>query len=247
MSVYDNYVGQKFGRLTVIKRLEDKIENGKWVIRRPQFLCQCECGNTRIVLGRFLKSGDVKSCGCLKRDKTIERNKAGQKHNIYDMSNEYGIGWNEDKTFSFKFDKEDYDKIKDIYWNNHKGYAIGGNNESTHWAMHRIIMNIDDPKIEVDHINHDTSDNRKCNLRLTTHAENLRNTKLYKNSTTGITGITVLKNGRYNAHISYNGKTKNLGNYIDLEDAIQARKDAEEKYFGEYSYAASQELVSQLD
>ena len=209
MSVYDDFVGKKFNRLTVIKRVEDKIE-GK--TKRPQFLCECECGNQRIVLGRFLKSGDVKSCGCLKIEKTIERNKAGQKHNTYDMSHEYGIGWNENKTFSFKFDKEDFDKIKEI---------------------------------EVDHINHDTSDNRKCNLRLTTHVQNLRNTKRYKNNTSGIIGITILKNGKYNAHISNNGKTINLGNYDNLEDAIIARKKGEDKYFGEYSYSNSQILASQ--
>lgn len=57
-----NLVGQKFGMLTVLKRLPNK-KVGK--IRRAYWLCQCECGNVTKVLGTLLKQGSVKSCGCL--------------------------------------------------------------------------------------------------------------------------------------------------------------------------------------
>ena len=60
------FVGEKFGRLTVIKRAENYIDkNGK---PHSMWESKCECGNTVIVRGTYLKSGLVKSCGCLNID-----------------------------------------------------------------------------------------------------------------------------------------------------------------------------------
>lgn len=54
-------VGQKFAKLTVIKRAENtKGGSARW-------LCKCDCGNETIVSAGNLKSGAVKSCGCLKK------------------------------------------------------------------------------------------------------------------------------------------------------------------------------------
>ena len=53
--------GEKFGRLVVVKR----VENGKW--GHIRYLCLCDCGKEKIVLSNHLKSGDTKSCGCLSR------------------------------------------------------------------------------------------------------------------------------------------------------------------------------------
>lgn len=54
-------VGQRFGRLTVIKRVENSQYN------QVQWLCKCSCGNTKITTQALLKRGKVKSCGCLKK------------------------------------------------------------------------------------------------------------------------------------------------------------------------------------
>lgn len=62
--------GDTFGRLVVLERVEDKIcSDGK---HKSQYLCECTCDNhTRIkVVGVNLKTGNVKSCGCLKREAT---------------------------------------------------------------------------------------------------------------------------------------------------------------------------------
>lgn len=58
-----NLTGQKFGRLVVIKR----VENNKQ--KRIQWLCKCDCGNEKIVSSTNLRTGKTKSCGCLRRDK----------------------------------------------------------------------------------------------------------------------------------------------------------------------------------
>jgi len=52
---------ERYGRLTIIKEVERKNH-------RRRFLCQCDCGNNKIIQLRFLKMGNTKSCGCLIKD-----------------------------------------------------------------------------------------------------------------------------------------------------------------------------------
>jgi len=66
--------GQKFGRLTVIRRVEsNKKGNTQW-------LCLCDCSNETIAVGYTLKNGRKKSCGCLQRERT---GKAATIHGMY--------------------------------------------------------------------------------------------------------------------------------------------------------------------
>ena len=61
--------GQRFGRLTIIKRVEnDKWKNAKW-------LCQCDCGNVKKINGYELKNGHTKSCGCLQKERASKARK----------------------------------------------------------------------------------------------------------------------------------------------------------------------------
>ena len=59
MSRLIDITNNKYGKLTVIKRVENDKNN------RAQWLCQCECGNTVIYTGTTLRKGKAKSCGCL--------------------------------------------------------------------------------------------------------------------------------------------------------------------------------------
>lgn len=65
--------GQRFNRLTVLKRVENS-RNGK-----SQWLCKCDCGNEVIVIGSHLKSGNTKSCGCLDKELIAKRNEESAK------------------------------------------------------------------------------------------------------------------------------------------------------------------------
>ena len=56
-----NLVGQRFGRLVVIKRLENQKHRVRW-------LCQCDCGNVTEKQGDALKSGKSRSCGCIRTE-----------------------------------------------------------------------------------------------------------------------------------------------------------------------------------
>ncbi len=61
--------GQVFGRLTVIERLAKQADGS----RSPLWLCRCSCGTERQLSTRSLKSGNTKSCGCLRREASRER------------------------------------------------------------------------------------------------------------------------------------------------------------------------------
>jgi len=62
---FQNLTGQVFNRLTVISKAD--------TTGRTAWLCQCECGNTKIIKAENLKDGSTKSCGCLNQEKRIER------------------------------------------------------------------------------------------------------------------------------------------------------------------------------
>lgn len=78
MPKFEDLVGKKFGRLTVIKRVEDHIYPSGY--HRPRWLCLCECGNEVIVQACHLKSGNTTSCGCFHKEKASDANK---KHGLY--------------------------------------------------------------------------------------------------------------------------------------------------------------------
>lgn len=59
-------VGERFGRLTVVERL-DSTERG-----HSMWLCRCDCGAEKSVLGTSLRKGATKSCGCLSKEITAQ-------------------------------------------------------------------------------------------------------------------------------------------------------------------------------
>ena len=81
------------------------------------------------------------------------------------------------------------------------------------------------PTDDTDHINHDRSDNRFVNLRKVTRSENLRNSSLSSNNTSGFTGVYWEKaRNKWKVCIKINGKGKHLGYFTDIDDAIACRK-----------------------
>ena len=100
--------------------------------------------------------------------------------------------------------------------------------------LHRLIMK---PKngLLVDHINRDKLDNRRNNLRLCTHKENIRNGKVRSTNTTGHKGVHLDKRtNNWIARICVDYKSIHLGVSASLEKAIEMRTNAEIKYFGEF-------------
>ena len=240
-----NLIGQRFGRLVVVDRAEDEIDakSGK---HKTRWVCNCDCGTIGFITrGTNLTRGATQSCGCLHREVSKAnfhkegRDHPSKKYNEYDLSGDYGIGYTI-KGEPFYFDLEDYDKIKNICWSIHpKGYVYGHIVGDKDVRMHRLIMKekLKDGYV-IDHINSDhKEDNRKNNLRVTTQDKNVLNKKRQKNNKSGKTGVFFDKqNNKWRAYIKYQGKQYSLGTFINKEDAIKVRIEAEKKYFGEFQY-----------
>lgn len=160
------------------------------------------------------------------------------KGNKYDLTNEYGIGYTNCSNDVFYFDLDDYNLIKDYTWYlNGRGYVSAYEPKTQkEIRMHRLVIDATKGK-QVDHINHNRSDNRKENLRLVSSSQNNMNKSRQSNNTSGIVGVSYYKRDDiYEAHIQVNYKKMHLGRFKNKEDAIKARKEAEIKYFGEYRY-----------
>ena len=114
--------------------------------------------------------------------------------------------------------------------------------------MHRLIMGCNDENLVVDHINHITYDNRKENLRICTPSQNGMNKSRPINNTSGYVGITYdSSENKWRARLGVGGKTINIGRFKTIEEAIKARKEAENKYFGEYSYDNSVQTFEECE
>ena len=97
-------------------------------------------------------------------------------------------------------------------------------------------MNAEDGMV-VDHINHDTADNRRTNLRVVTQSQNMQNAVVSTRNTSTVPGVNWdEKMHKWHARINFNKQTVELGYYSDFFDAVAARKAGEENYYGEHSY-----------
>lgn len=86
------------------------------------------------------------------------------------------------------------------------------------------LFGIHSDGLQVDHINRDKSDNRIANIRVVTQRDNLLNKGVRKDSSSGVTGVNwnKIKNS-WQVRITTNGKTKSLGYFPSLLDAVAAR------------------------
>lgn len=103
------------------------------------------------------------------------------------------------------------------------------------YQAHRLIMVLCFGHIpenaEIDHINHVRDDNRLVNLRFVTRRENQRNQSLSSNNTSGVTGVSFLKDRKkYIARIKVNQESICLGIFDTLEEAAAARAEANLKF-----------------
>lgn len=131
-------------------------------------------------------------------------------------------------------DKDDVDKIKDRGWLYTRSNGVISNkrkderkpNEHGHYKLHRIIMDAPDGK-DVDHINGNTLDNRKSNLRILSHGDNIVNqpSRPMRN--------IEFSNGSYCVRLRYRKVRHYIGRYKVLEDAVKARDEAALKIHGD--------------
>lgn len=131
----------------------------------------------------------------------------------------------------FKIDKEDFDLIKEFVWHVDKnGYVITKHNGRI-IKQHRLIMGVvDDEGIEIDHIFHDTTDNRKSKLRYADRSLNCFNRRVGKSNKSGVVGVYWMSSmNQWAAQIRFQKKTHYLGTFNTIEEAAKARAEAVSK------------------
>lgn len=134
-------------------------------------------------------------------------------------------------------DAEDLEKISEYRWcacwakKISKHYVVG-HKSGKQFYLHRIIMNAEKWQI-VDHIDGDSLNNVKSNLRLCTASQNSCNMADQKGTKTGVRGVYKHRN-KYRASITCNGETINLGSFDTIKEATEKRKEAEIKFHEEF-------------
>lgn len=138
-----------------------------------------------------------------------------------------------DKGKSTLVDDEDFERLNAFRWYAHfhhgnwyaRRSAYGQGKHKT-LSMHRVILNA--PKgAEVDHENGNGLDNQRHNVRLVTGAQNQFNAKLRKDSKSGFKGVSLHRSngkrtGRWKAAIKCQGRSIQLGVFVNPEDAARA-------------------------
>ena len=106
------------------------------------------------------------------------------------------------------------------------------------YKFNRIVYmwyhGVDPGAMIVDHINRDPFDNRIVNLRLVTQQQNTKNRSRFKNNKSGCPGVST-QGDKYRATIANDNKHYELGLYDTYSEAVEARRNAEIMYYGDYA------------
>lgn len=211
----------------------NKQSKGNW-----KYWCRCNCCGERVSMLRAnvlaKKSKTCRSCAMKKIGGSNK--KVNPIEVIGDVTNVFFFN-----TTNYTIvDSNKYHLIKDYCWFEHHGYAETSihhginNKKSKSIRMHQVLLNVVKDH-EVDHWNRNKLDNTLENLRICTHQQNTRNRSKGKHSSGNIVGVTWNSKGYWHARISINGMETSLGYFKNQEDAIEARLEAEKKYYGEFS------------
>ncbi len=144
-------------------------------------------------------------------------------------------------------DDQDFEWLNRWNWFAHKGrdnfyavrketFTVSGVRKRVHISMHRQILGLTDPKIFVDHVDHNGLNNQRYNLRECTILQNNMNRVSVPGSSSKYLGVSWFKpNSIWVAKIRVNGRLKHLGCFNIEIDAAKAYNEAALEYFGEFA------------
>lgn len=227
--------GKIFNRWEIL-RFSHKVGYSKY------FVCKClDCGEEHTVYIQNVIYGRSKSCGCKSKKETAYN--INKKYNHFEIINDtVYVHIDNDKNKIMLCDIEDWENLKECYWRDMNGYAAALLNYK-HIKFHRIVMNVDKSKICIDHVNGNTFDNRKVNLRLCNQQENSFNRDKNSNNTSGYKGVVFDKErNKWRGTIQFNGKHySSPRRYNTPEEAYEWYKNKSNELFKEFSVFQSRE------
>ncbi|WP_195264571.1 AP2 domain-containing protein [Clostridium sp. 1001275B_160808_H3] len=206
-----NLIGSKFNMLTII---DSEFRN-----KKTYYLCKCECGNEKWIRADSVTSEKQKSCGCLSKKKQFKHkdltgNKIGRLTVLEEVNKKV-----EKYYYKCKCDCGNIKVIEADLLTTEKTKSCGCLGTENALNKQKIAL----------------GKYREKYLLEGTSLANISREKPIKSNTSGITGVTWDKSkGKWMAQIVFKGKSYYLGRYENKEDAVKARKEAEEKLHKEF-------------
>ena len=205
MRDYPSLIGKRFGKLIVVAQAESKSGQRRWI-------CQCDCGGTNIVTTGNLNSGHTTNCGCKKSP---------------DLTGQV------------------FGKLTVIGRSDKRNPR--GKRTTPMWECRCECGNITYKATDT-LTNPDESMCQECKGRIGaeiarksagfvdgTQISRIKNMTLIATNTSGCRGVYYDKRtNKYRARLKFKGKIMNFGSYTNFEDAVKARKAAEQEYFGSF-------------
>lgn len=215
--------GQRFGRLTALFTVPNNNYRTRWH-------CICDCGKTKDVLQQNLENGHVRSCGCLHAERNKEK--------IANYNSVLGReSHNETKSRLYRIWIGIKARCYDANSTAYKNYGARGITVCDDWRYSYLsfkewaITNGYSDNLSIDRI--DTNGNYfPDNCRWVSTSVQQFNKRTPKRNTSGCVGVSWNKaSKKWVANISIDSTRHFLGAFDSINDAIAARKAAEEKYY----------------
>ena len=200
-----NLEGQRFGRLLVLRFSDDR--SFRWV-------CQCDCGNICYADSYSLMIGKTQSCGCLKRENRFVDVKGQRFGKLVALDRLEKTC----KTGAIWRWQCDCGRVVEVpLWDVKYGKWVCECHKEETAALAVKKFREKQDKIYVKRL------------------KDTMNGKLMRNNTSGVPGVCWhVGFQRWYAYISFQKRRIPLGTYTLFNDAVNARKDAEDQYFGSY-------------
>lgn len=207
--------GSKYGRLTVLYK-DDTHKDGKTV----RWFVECDCGTVKSLQSSSFKNGSVKSCGCYKEELL---GRAIEQHGM--------SGTKEHSTWCGIVSRTQYECASTREWYYDKGIGMSDEWRKSFTKFYEDMGPCPEG-FTIDRID-PAGDYCKENCRWASIELQSINKGRFKNNTSGTTGVSQTKTGSYVAYIYWKWERIHLGTFKTIEEAIDARKQAEEKYWSE--------------
>lgn len=206
MREYPNIIGERFGKLIVIEQVpSDKSGNRKW-------RCLCDCGGEHIATTGNLRSGRTTNCGCKKSPDLTGK--------VYGKLTVIG-----------RSDKRNPRGARTTpMWKCH--CACGA---ITYKATDTLTNPNESMCQSCQGLYAAENARKSAGYVGGTQITRIRNMELTAANTSGCRGVYYdKKTNKYRARLKFRGKIMNFGSYSKFEDAVAARKAAEDEYFGAF-------------